>query len=440
MSDFLKTGDYVSSEKNRYRVLKDIGEGGQGHVYCVSSDEKLYALKWYNKQSSTSKQYEAIQTLIEKGAPSEKFIWPLDLVEGSSNDHFGYIMPLINTKTYSKLALYFSGEVKAKRFEVIIDACLQMTEAFYDLHLSGLCYRDISFGNLFVNFETGDVLICDNDNVTFDNLTSVEDAWGTNGFMAPEVLRGESPPSSQTDLFSLSVVLFRMLHLQHPLQGKREYEVLITDHETELDLYGVNPIFIYDPIDETNRPVKGKKDIADAYWPYYPVDIQNRFTEAFTVGLHDPHARVRESVWIKELSLLKGQLHYCYHCGGQMFYDYPRLLTCPTCKKSIETLAPRLKINDRVLMLNHDSVLMTNQVDTNHILDYQTPYAKVMIHHKHPEVWGLKNLSDQVWRYVTNAGDIKTIEKDGVAPIRDGLELQMGTQTAVIRSMNQIRR
>ena len=437
MSDFLNVGDYVSSDQKRFRVLKELGEGGQGRVYCVSEGEQLYALKWYNKLASSKKQYEAIQMLIEKGAPSEKFIWPVAVVEGSSPDNFGYVMPLINTKKYSKLALYFSGEVKAKRFETLIDACLQMAEAFYDLHLSGLCYRDISFGNLFINFETGDVLICDNDNVTFDSLTSTDDTWGTNGFMAPEVLKGESPPSSQTDLFSLSVVLFRMLHLQHPLQGQREYEVLITDHETELELYGRNPIFIYDPVDGTNRPVKGKKDIADAYWPYYPEALQKRFIEAFTAGLHDPHARVRESIWIREMSILKAQLHYCYECGAQMFYDYPRLKNCPSCGAAIKTIAPRLKIGDRVLMLNHDTVLYSNQMDTAHILDHSTPYAKIEVHPVHTKVWGLRNLSDSVWRYVNAQGEMKTIEKNGVVPIVHELEVQFGTQTGIIRAMWQ---
>ena len=437
MSDILNTGDIVASGDRRFRVLKEIGGGGQGNVYMVSEEAELFALKWYNKTSSTVQQYEAIEMLVEKGAPSEKFIWPLALVEGDSKDNFGYIMPLIDTKKYTKLAHYFGGEIKVKRFEPIIDACVQMAHGFNELHLSGLCYRDISFGNLFVDFTDGNILICDNDNVTFDNLTATEDIWGTHGFMAPEVVRGEKPPSSQTDLFSLAVVIFRMLHLQHPLQGKREYEIEIADFDSMLEIYGVNPVFIYDPIDETNRPVKGKKDMADAYWPYYPQFIKARFIEAFTEGLQDPNKRIRESIWIKELAALRGSLMYCYSCGDQVFYDKTKLdkpEKCPKCHKEIDTLPPRMRVGENVLMLNHDTVLFNNQVNDGSIMDYETPYAKVEIHPRHPEIWGLKNLSDDGWRYQTKDGELKEIFKDGVVPIRDGLEVFLGSQVATLRT------
>ena len=126
MSDNLKNGEGVYSGERRFRVMKEIGGGGQGNVYLVSEDNALYAMKWYNRTSSTAEQYRAIEMLIEKGAPSERFIWPLAIVEGESKDNFGYIMPLIDTKRYTKLAHYFGGEVKVKRFEPIIDACIRM--------------------------------------------------------------------------------------------------------------------------------------------------------------------------------------------------------------------------------------------------------------------------------------------------------------------------
>lgn len=437
MSDLLKNGEVVTSNDRRFRVLKEIGGGGQGNVYLVSEAEAMFALKWYNQTSSTADQYRAIEMLIEKGAPSEKFIWPLAIVEGVSKDNFGYIMPLIDTKRYTKLAHYFGGEIKVSRFEPIIDACIRMAHGFNELHLSGLCYRDISFGNIFVDFKTGDILICDNDNVTFDSLEKAEDIWGTHGFMAPEVVRGEVPPSSQTDLFSLAVVIFRMLHLQHPLQGKKEYDIEIADYEALVDLYGSNPIFIYDPVDETNRPVIGKKDIAEAYWPFYPDFIKNRFIEAFTTGLQDSNHRVRESIWIQDLSRLRALLMYCYYCGEQIFYDKANLNNhshCPKCKKTVAMLPPRMRINDRVMLLNHDTTLFVGQIKDSNIMDYESPYLKVEIHPRHPEIWGIKNLSEECWRYQNKEGEMREIYKDGVIPIKEGLEVYLGEVVANLRT------
>jgi len=436
MSDSLSKGTWVASNERRYKVLEEIGSGGQGNVYLVESEGMKYALKWYNKTSSTVEQYRGIELLVDKGAPSEKFIWPLAIVEGESKDNFGYVMPLIDTKRYTKLTHYFGGEIKVKRYEYLIDACIKIAHGYNELHLSGLCYRDISFGNLFVDFSTGDILICDNDNVTIDNLTGTDQIWGTQGFMAPEVVRGEQAPSTQTDLFSLSVVLFRMLHLQHPLQGKREYEIEIVDYDALVDLYGKNPVFIYDPIDETNRPVKGKKDIADGYWQIMPSFIKERFTEAFTVGLNDPNHRVRESIWIRDLLMLKASLMYCYQCGAQLFYDRHRLNrqdNCPHCNTKVSVLPPRLRINDRIVMLNHDTVLSAAEVDDTRLMEYEAPYMKVEIHPRHPEIWGIKNLSDDVWRYTTKDGTEKEVVKDGVIPMREGQEIVFGRFEGQIR-------
>lgn len=436
MSDILTKGTVVASIFQRYEVLEELGTGGQGNVYKVRGTDGDYALKWYKKSSATPQQYEAIQMLIEKGAPSDKFVWPIAICEGDSEDNFGYVMPLIDAKQFTKLSHYFSGEKKVSRFEVLIDACVRIAHGFNELHLSGLCYRDISFGNLFVDFTTGEIKICDNDNVTFDNLVDTDEIWGTSGFMAPEVVRGESAPSSQTDLFSLAVVIFRMLHLQHPLQGQREYEIEIADVEAERDLYGMHPIFIYDPIDATNRPVKGHKDIAEAYWPYYPEFIRELFTEAFTEGLHDPHKRIRESIWIKALSQLRGQVTYCYHCEHQIFYDKDMVQQksrCPRCNHTIRVLPLRMKINNQIVMLNHDSVIYKNQLDASSLMDYETPVARIEIHPKHPSVWGLRNLSEETWTYTTPANELREISKNGVIPIRSGQEINFGEIIGIIR-------
>ena len=40
--------------------------------------------------------------------------------------------------------------------------------------------------------------------------------------MAPEIVRGQAKASTETDLFSLAVLLFYMLFMHHPLEGARE--------------------------------------------------------------------------------------------------------------------------------------------------------------------------------------------------------------------------
>lgn len=436
MSDILKIGTTILSEGIQYKILDELGSGGQGIVYKVSDDSALYALKWYNRQTATPEQYRAIEALIEKGPPNDRFVWPISIAEGASTENFGYLMPLIDTKRFTKLSHYFGSEMRVRRFEPILTACIQMAHSFYDLHLNGLCYKDISFGNVFIDFNNGDVQICDNDNVTFDNLTHAEENWGTQGFMAPEIMRGDQPPSSLSDLFSLSVVIFRMLHFQHPLQGKREYDIEIADFDALMELYGKHPVFIYDPKDTSNRPVKGKKDMADYFWPYYPESIKNRFVEAFTEGLTNPEMRVRESVWIKELALLRSALMYCYSCGNQVFYRRECLnssYSCPHCHKEIEYLPPRLKVGNRILLLNHDTILYANQILESNLMDYDKPFLKVEVHPVHEKFWGIRNLTENAWKVSGNTDNEKTIMTDDVVTLVEGLNIDFGTASGSIK-------
>ena len=76
-------------------------------------------------------------------------------------------------------------------FYVICRTAFNLTKGYRNLHIAGAKYQDISFGNLFFNPDNGDVLICDNDNVSYGN-SKPGGVLGTPGFMAPEIVRGEA--------------------------------------------------------------------------------------------------------------------------------------------------------------------------------------------------------------------------------------------------------
>ena len=65
-----------------YRVRDLIGEGGQGEVYRIEAGGSLYALKWYNAQVLRVDRglYGRLKVVIDRGAPSGKFLWPFELV------------------------------------------------------------------------------------------------------------------------------------------------------------------------------------------------------------------------------------------------------------------------------------------------------------------------------------------------------------------------
>lgn len=162
----LKEGTVLKSKAGEsYTVKQQLGAGGQGEVYAVENKGITYALKWYYAKSATKNQKDILDNLIMKGKPNDSFLWPQDLIYKKEGEPFGYIMPL-RPENYKGIIDMMKRRAEPS-FEALCRAAFNLTKGYRDLHSMGYCYRDISFGNVFFNPDTGDVLICDNDNVSY---------------------------------------------------------------------------------------------------------------------------------------------------------------------------------------------------------------------------------------------------------------------------------
>jgi eukaryotic-like serine/threonine-protein kinase len=391
-------------------VEQYLGGGGQGEVYRALLDGDHVALKWYFPAQATPEQRAGLEVLVKKGPPTHRFLWPMELTTAADVPGFGYIMPL--RASHYKSIVDLMKRRAEPTFRALATAGLQLADSFLELHAMGLCYRDISFGNVFFDPDTGEVLICDNDNVAVDG-TGQAGVLGTPRFMAPEIVRGEALPSSRTDLYSLAVLLFYMLMVHHPLEGKYETEIRCLDLPAMNKLYGTDPLFIFDPHDDANRPVPGIHDNAIVFWRLYPQFIRDLFTRAFTDGLHDPvNGRVRESEWRAAMARLRDQIIYCRQCGAENFYDISALRQgtragmadrCWSCDRDL-TLPPRIRIGDAIVMLNHDTCLYPHHVDEDHLYDFSQPVAEIAQHPRAPQIWGLRNTGSEKWTATTDGG------------------------------------
>jgi eukaryotic-like serine/threonine-protein kinase len=428
MNQLLKIGQQVQVDSSSIdcKVEQFLGGGGQGEVYKATVNGTLQALKWYFSQQATQSQHSSLKHLIKIGAPNDKFLWPTALVKSKGVKGFGYIMNL-RDPSYKSLIDLMKHRVNPK-FKELITACFQLADSFLQLHAKGLCYRDISFGNVFFNPSTGNILICDNDNVTIDSKDALVSVLGTPGFMAPEVVRGDLKPSSSTDLYSLAVLLFYMLMVNHPLEGKRESEIKCFDLPARNKLYGLEPVFIFDPDNDSNRPVKGYHDNAIIFWQIYPQFIKDLFIKSFTKGLHDPEqSRVRESEWKKAMVYLLDSILYCGHCGAENFYEKTgNINLCWNCKKPIQ-LPFIIRINDKdVVFLYQSTVLYPHHIDPRKMYDFSKPVASMNQHPQNPNKWGLKNLSDEKWVRTTPDGKMNDIEPNRSVAIEKGIKINFG--------------
>jgi eukaryotic-like serine/threonine-protein kinase len=395
-----------------------LGGGGQGEVYAVQLSGSPFALKWYYPQVATTLQRALIERLIRKGSPNPRFLWPIELATAAGTPGFGYLMRLREGRFHNLVDL-MKRRIDPS-FRALATAGFELADSFLQLHSKGLCYRDISFGNLFLDPATGEILICDNDNVTVDG-DPIAGVLGTPRFMAPEVVRGQAVPSTQTDLFSLAVLLFYLFVVHHPLEGKKEIAIHSFDLPAMTKLYGEEPVFIFDPADRSNEAVPGYHDNAVAIWPIYPRFLRDLFTKAFTQGISSPaHGRVREGEWRAAMIRLRDSIVYC-HCGAENFYDRETAQAgiCWSCQRRYR-MPFRIRIGRNVIALNHDTKLYPHHLDEQRPYDFSAPAAEVNRHPDHPDRWGLRNLSAASW-YLQTAGDPLPVE---VAPGRTAAIVQ----------------
>ncbi|MCL2400133.1 MAG: protein kinase [Defluviitaleaceae bacterium] len=428
----LKTGAKLQSQHKRvYTVIRFIASGGQGEVYEVEdkASRSRYALKWYFKHSATPYQKKLIDRLISRGKPDDRFLWPLDMIE--QKGLFGYVMDLRPTDYKSVLDLM--KRRAEPTFAALCMAGINLADGYQSLHSQGLCYRDISFGNLFFNPVNGDVLICDNDNVTV-NQDSDGGTEGTPRFIAPEIISRKQYPSTLTDLYSMAVLLFYMFMLHHPLEGAIEANIKCLDGKAMEKIYGKEPIFIWDPANNSNRPIPGYQDNAIIFWDIYPPYIRDLFTRAFTVGLKDPNKRIVEKQWKEVISQLRDSIMYCSYCSSENFYDLLKVKQnqnhhCWQCKGVI-SLPPRIKIGNQLIMLNHNTELFSHHIKGG--FDFSTKIGKISKHPTRPGRWGLTNTGSDNWTLTKQNGESTTVMSGKTAPLQTDAKINFGPVEGII--------
>lgn len=424
MKEFAKGQKIRVVSGGELEVVQKLGEGGQGVVYKVKYNGKDLALKWYfgNKLSDPDRFYRNIQNNIKKGAPTSAFLWPLEITEYFEGS-FGYLMEL-RPPEYKDFSLFLLAKARFASIEAVVNAALCITNGFRELHNSGFSYQDLNDGNFFVNPQNGDVLICDNDNVA-----EYGDALGIAGkcrYMAPEVVMGKKKPDVHTDRFSLAVVLYLLLFLNHPLEGKKTMCPCLTE-ELERKFYGSEPVFVWDSNNDTNRPVRGVHVNEIKFWPIYPKFVRDTFEEAFSheamVGADTQH-RVTEKKWQEVFTALRDCLAKC-SCGGETFID----VTQPTCKcincgKDIQR-PMILKVKKyNVVMQPGKLVYSCHAVHDSD--NFKEAKGEVISSRQDPSLVGLKNNSDFNWTAILPNGTSKAYSNGQVIKLGRGLKINFG--------------
>lgn len=389
-------------------IIKELGRGGQGIVYLVDVCGEQKALKWY-LNAPDDKFYRNLEHNIVSGAPSDAFLWPEYLTEKQQGS-YGYIMKL-RPQNYYEFGNFLLAKVSFKSFSAMLSAAMKICNGFMMLHRFGYSYQDLNDGNFFIDPKTGDVLICDNDNVMPQGEKS--GIMGKARYMAPEIVAG-GIPDKYSDRFSLSVILFMLFYANHPFEGSKVVACPCMTETFEKRFYGSDALFIYDPNDKSNLPVRGIHQNVIRRWPALPKLLRETFLEEFSQEkLKNPTSRMIEQNWEKIISQVRDSLVVCPHCGEETFVDTEKQQDkCMDCGKDID-LSKRLVFANRSLPLTNKTSIY---IDNDNI-----PDGLVTVDNTGFPL--IKNVSTESWTVETPSGKVKTVDQQSILPIKDGLKI-----------------
>lgn len=400
-------------------VKKELGRGGQGIVYLVSCNGKDYALKWYIKTYSDA-FYDNLERNVKRTAPNATFLWPEAITE-RQYDSFGYLMK-VRPSGYEEIGAFMLAKVKFSSVHSLINACLQICTAFQQLHIAGLSYQDMNDGNFFINPQDGNVLICDNDNVAPDktNMGIV----GKAGFLAPEIVEGETLPNRYTDYFSLSVVLFILFYLNRPFEGAKALSCPCLNEDADKKLNGKSSVFILDPIDKSNQPVRGVHTNVIRRWPLFPKILREAFVKTFSKeAIQNPVKRLMDNQWQQILVQVRSLYVKCPACGKYTFVDPEQATsTCIECGKVLNR-PPVLRLGSFDMPLVPGQKIYQCQVTLGGN-DYSTVVGECIRNTIDPSKWGLRNHSNVQWMVTTSEGEVKLINGGTGMPLLPGLKIR----------------
>lgn len=213
--------------ERRYRVLRLLGEGGMGRVYEVQQEllGHRFALKTLLPELAKDelvvkrfcREAQAAGTL-----DSEHIVDVHDVGQLPGGEPY-IVFELLHGEDLGAL-LKRRSVLAVDEAVAIVDQCV---EALSQAHARGIVHRDIKPENIFLEDRQGTpfVKLLDfgiskpaGDGQTI--LTRTGMVFGTVEYMSPEQVHGEPTVDSRTDIWSMGVVLFRMLYGKLPFEGR----------------------------------------------------------------------------------------------------------------------------------------------------------------------------------------------------------------------------
>ena len=333
--------------------------------------------------------------------------------------------------------MYSPGEIRFSNMRAMLEGAFHFVDYFGKLHSRGKVYGSSDPSRFFFDPGKGD-LFFNGDDLLKEEGTPADGAdMIMNEYLAPELVlykkaleqdkQGGVQPESwqlETDWYFMSVFLFEYFFQSgSPFEGKIMVNHCFLSPEEKEYFRAEQGVFCMEPGDHGNRPVRGIQDKLIRHWDDFPEILKKSFQRAFLSGGMLTNLRPTELDWKQVLIGLMMDYKEC-DCGFCGFSDLlieneNGIFSCPGCGRSYYPLSDGL---NRILLT--DGMNLYECQTGLDACDYHKVTGKV-VENRHKEgLFGIKNLSDGVWRGFYPDRVTREITKGQGIPIWDGMTLR----------------
>lgn len=208
---------YEGQQFGEYTLIERLGRGGFGEVWLAENEDALYAVKLPHKDQVDWKQIT-----------QEIGLWTL------CGKHPN-LMPLVGARNFDGQIAIISEyapdgsleDLLREKGKLSVEEAVEMTigilEGLQHLHESGIIHRDLKPANILLDGKTPRLTDFGISRIiSADSLS--ETIAGTFAYMAPECFDGKR--NVQTDIWSVGIILYRMLAGNLPFPQKEQTELI----------------------------------------------------------------------------------------------------------------------------------------------------------------------------------------------------------------------
>jgi len=236
-----READRERQRSTRYEILETLGEGGMAVVYTATDTDlkRTVAVKCLKddlagRSDLRERFFDEAEIMADLDHPGT--IPVFDAGKLPDGKCF-YSMKRVQGRTLKDLLDERSAEEIRSRHSMMhfVDIFERVCQTMAAVHAHDIIHRDLKPENVMVD-EFGGVYVMDwglakrmpRGKEAFDSLrTRAGAVMGTPAYMSPELARGAAHESdTQTDVFSLGIMLYEILTGRNPFQGRTQREAM----------------------------------------------------------------------------------------------------------------------------------------------------------------------------------------------------------------------